>query len=78
MENYDDDDDTTDIDNTYQFLEAALFYQKPDSKWEFSVKATNLFDVDVISQNNVNDIRISNTEYFVQPRIVMFSTKYNL
>ncbi len=76
--NYDDDDDTTDIDNTYQFLEAALFYQKPDSKWEFSVKATNLFDVDVISQNNVNDIRISNTEYFVQPRIVMFSTKYNL
>ncbi len=76
--NYDDDDDTTDIDNTYQFLEAALFYQKPKSKWEFSVKATNLFDVDVISQNNVNDIRISNTEYFVQPRIVMFTTKYNL
>lgn len=76
--NYDDNDDTTDIDNTYQFLEAALFYQKPDSKWEFSVKATNLFDVDVISQNNVNDILISNTEYFVQPRIVMFSTKYNL
>lgn len=76
--NYDDNDDATDIDNTYQFLEAALFYQKPDSKWEFSVQATNLFDVDVISQNNVNDIQISNTEYFVQPRIVMFSTKYNL
>lgn len=76
--NYDDNDDSTDIENTYQFLEAALFYQKPDSKWEFSIEATNLFDVDVISQNNVNDITISNTEYFVQPRIVMFTTKYNL
>lgn len=76
--NYDDNDDATNIDNTYQFLEAALFYQKPDSKWEFSVQATNLFDVDIISQNNVNDISINNTEYFVQPRIVMFTTKYNL
>ena len=76
--NYDDDDDSTNIDNTYQFLEAALFYQKPESKWEFSVEATNLFDVDVISQNTVNDITISNTEFFVQPRIVMFTTRYNL
>ena len=76
--NYDDNDDSTDIDNTYQFLEAALFYQKPDSKWEFSIEATNLFDVDVISQNSVNDITINNTEYFVQPRIVLFTTKYNL
>lgn len=76
--NYDDDDDATDIDNTYQFLEAALFYKKPESKWEFSVEATNLFDVDVISQNTVNDITIRNTEFFVQPRIVMFTTRYNL
>ena len=76
--NYDDDDATTDIDNNYQFLEAALFYQKPKSKWEFSLKATNLFDVDVISQNTVNDITIRNTEYFVQPRIVLLTTKYNL
>ncbi len=76
--NYDDDDDATDIDNNYQFLEAALFYQKPESKWEFSIKATNLFDVDVISQSTVNDITIRNTEYFVQPRIVLFTTKYNL
>ncbi len=76
--NYDDDDDATDIDNNYQFLEAALFYKKPDSKWEFSIEASNLFDVDVISQNTVNDITISNTEFFVQPRIVLFTTRYNL
>jgi len=76
--NYDDNDDSTDLLNTYQFLEANLYYQKPDSKWEFRVQATNLLDVDVISQNNVNDISISNTEFFVQPRIVMFTVKYDL
>jgi len=49
--------------------------------WEYfnyDLKATNLFDVDVISQNTVNDITIRNTEYFVQPRIVLLTTKYNL
>ena len=76
--NYDDDDDSTDLLNTYQFLEANLYYQKPDSKWEFRVQATNLLDVDVISQNNVSDISISNTEFFVQPRIVLLTVKYNL
>lgn len=76
--NYDDDDPTTDIDNMYTFLEANLYYQKPESKWEFRIQATNLLDVDVISNNSVNDISIRNTEYFVQPRILMFTVKYNL
>lgn len=76
--NYDDNDDTTEIDNMYSFLEANLYYQKPDSKWEFRIQATNLLDVDVISNNNVNDFQISNTEYFVQPRIVMFTVQYSL
>ncbi len=76
--NYDDNDDTTDIDNMYTFLEANLYYQKPESKWEFRIQATNLLDVDVISTNSVSDLTISNTEYFVQPRIVMFTVKYNL
>ncbi|MFT5890410.1 MAG: hypothetical protein ACI9Y7_000500 [Dokdonia sp.] len=75
---YDDNDDSTDLSNTYQFLEANLYYQKPESKWEFRVQATNLLDVDVISNNSVNDILISNTEYFVQPRYVIFTVKYNL
>lgn len=76
--NYDDDDDTTEIDNMYSFLEANLYYQKPDSQWEFRIQATNLLDVDVISNNSVNDISIRNTEYFVQPRIVMLTARYNL
>jgi len=76
--NYDDDDPGTDLENRYQFLESSLFYQKPDSKWEFSLRATNIFDVDVISQNTVNDISIRNTEFFVQPRILLFTTTYNL
>ncbi|RMB56673.1 TonB-dependent receptor [Dokdonia sinensis] len=76
--NYDDNDDSTEIDNMYSFLEANLYYQKPDSKWEFRIQATNLLDVDVISNNSVNDFQISNTEYFVQPRIVMFTVQYSL
>ncbi len=76
--NYDDNDDTTQIDNRYSFLEANLYYQKPDGKWEFRIQATNLLDVAIISTNSVNDFTISNTEYFVQPRIVMFTAKYNL
>ena len=75
---YDDNDDSTDLSNTYQFLEANLYYQKPESKWEFRVQATNLLDVDVISNNSVSDISISNTEYFVQPRYLIFTVKYNL
>jgi len=76
--NYDDNDDSTEIDNMYSFLEANLYYQKPDSQWEFRIQATNLLNVDTISSNNVNDFQISNTEYFVQPRIAMFTVKYNL
>ncbi|AEE18741.1 TonB-dependent receptor [Dokdonia sp. 4H-3-7-5] len=76
--NYDDNDDSTEIDNMYSFLEANLYYQKPDSQWEFRIQATNLLNVDTISSNNVNDFTISNTEYFVQPRIAMFTVKYNL
>lgn len=76
--NYDDNDDSTQIENRYSFLEANLYYQKPDSKWEFRIQATNLLDVDIISTNNVNDFTISNTEYFVQPRIVMLSVQYSL
>ncbi len=76
--NYDDNDDSTEIDNMYSFLEANLYYQRPDSQWEFRIQATNLLNVDTISSNNVNDFQISNTEYFVQPRIAMFTVKYNL
>ncbi len=76
--NYDDNDDSTEIENRYSFLEANLYYKKPESKWEFRIQATNLLDVDVISTNSVNDFTISNTEYFVQPRIVMFTVQYSL
>lgn len=76
--NYDDNDDDTQIENRYSFLEANLYYRKPESKWEFRIQATNLLDVDVISTNNVNDFTISNTEYFVQPRIVMLTIQYSL
>lgn len=74
--NYTDKDNT--IENTYSFLEASLFYQKPDSKWEFRIDGTNLFDVDSLNRDSFDETFNTTSEYFVQPRIVMFSVRYNL
>lgn len=74
--NYYDKNDT--VRNEYSFLEASLFYQKPDSKWEFRLDGTNLLDVDSLNQDSFNENFSTTTEYFVQPRIVMFSVLYNL
>ncbi len=74
--NYYDKNDT--VSNEYSFFEASLWYQKPESKWEFRLDGTNLFDVDSLNNDSFNETFSTTTEYFVQPRIVMFSVKYNL
>lgn len=62
----------------YGFLRADLTYQKKDSKWEYSLSATNLLNSTGLNQNSNNDIYVSNTSYIIQPRIAMFTVKYNL
>ncbi len=74
--NYSDEDRTI---NEYEFLNASLSYKKSkDSKLEYEVKATNLFNTK--SQNNTNssDISVSATEYFIQPLFVSFRLRYEL
>lgn len=62
----------------YGFLRADLTYQKKDSKWEYRLSATNLLNSTGLNQNSNNDIYVSNSTYVIQPRIAMFTVKYNL
>ena len=66
--------------NNYSFLNANLYYQQKDSKWEFKISANNLTDNTSMNTDSYNEISDSNSTslYYIQPRIWMFSVKYNL
>ena len=66
--------------NTYSFLNADLYYQQEDSKWEFKISANNLTNNTSLNTDSYNEIADSNSTslYFIQPRFWMFSVKYNL
>ncbi|MBN4070147.1 TonB-dependent receptor [Olleya sp. AH-315-F22] len=64
--------------NTYSFLDASLAYQKKDSKWEYRVGVTNLLDTASLNQDSTNALFTSTSEYFIQPRYVVFRIKYDL
>lgn len=76
--NYKNDENT--VKNTYSFLNAELFYQKMDSPWEFILSAKNLTDNTSINRDSYNETFDSNSTslYFVQPRLFLFTIKYNL
>lgn len=71
-------DDTNKVDNEYDFLSASLIYQKKDSKWEYKVSATNLLNTTSLNDNSFDELLVTNSQYYVQPRYVIFSIKYNL
>jgi len=73
---YTDKDDT--IENEYSFLDASLTYQKKDSKWEFGLKGKNLLDNDSLDKNSESDYSFSSSTYFVQPRYLLFTVKYDI
>ena len=66
------------VDNEYDFLSSSLVYQKKDSKWEYKISATNILNTKSLNDNSFDQLRISNSQYFVQPRYVILSLKYNL
>ena len=76
--NYKNDENT--VKNTYSFLNANLYYQQKDSKWEFKISANNLTNNTSMNTDSYNEISDSNTTslYFIQPRLYMFSVKYNV
>ena len=65
--------------NSYEFWDASLSYRKDkDAKLEYQLKATNLLDTKSQNQTNSNNISVSATEYFIQPRYVTFRMIYSL
>jgi Outer membrane protein beta-barrel family/Carboxypeptidase regulatory-like domain len=65
--------------NTFKFWNASLAYRKnADSKLEYEVRATNLFNTKSQSNTNSSNISISATEYFIQPLFVSFRLVYQL
>ncbi|MGL2965006.1 carboxypeptidase-like regulatory domain-containing protein [Flavobacterium sp. XGLA_31] len=66
------------VDNEYDFLSTSLVYQKKDSKWEYKISATNLLNTKSLNDNSFDQLIISNSQYYVQPRYLIFTLKYNL
>ena len=64
--------------NSYTFWDTSLSYQKQDSKWEYKIGATNLLDTETLSQSNAGSVSVSNREYFIQPRFIVLSIKYDI
>ncbi|WP_109851563.1 carboxypeptidase-like regulatory domain-containing protein [Aquimarina sp. AU58] len=64
--------------NEYSFWDADLFYQKPNSKWEYKLSVTNILDTKSINQDNFNELYNSTSSYVIQPRYWILSIKYNL
>ncbi len=73
--NYSDNQQTL---NTYSFLNANLYYSKKDSKWEYRLGVKNILNTQSINQNNYNEAFSTTSEYYVQPRYVFFTVRYNL
>jgi hypothetical protein len=68
------------IDTEYDFLTASLSYQKKDSKLEYKLSATNILNTTTLNDNSFNPLGGSTnfSSYYVQPRFVILSLKYNL
>lgn len=68
------------IDSEYDFLTASLIYQKKNSKWEYKLSGTNLLETKSLDTNSFSQIGgFSNfSSYFVQPRFLILSLKYNI
>ena len=68
------------INNEYDFLTASLSYQKKDSKLEYKLSATNLLNTTSLNDSSFNALGGSSnfSSYYVQPRYIIFSLKYNL
>jgi hypothetical protein len=65
--------------NKYEFLNASLSYKKSkDSKLEYEVKATNLFNTKSQNSSGTDAISVSATEYFIQPIFISFRLRYEL
>ncbi len=68
------------VENEYDFLTAALMYQKKDSKWEWKLSGTNLLNTGSLNNSSFSQLggTSSFSSYIVQPRYLILSLKYAL
>jgi len=69
---------TGSVDNKYDFLNASLNYRKKDAKMEYRIGATNLLNTGSLNDDSFNQTGFRTSQYFVQPRYIILSLKYNL
>ena len=66
------------INNTFDLLTASINYRKKDSKLEYRISGTNLLNTKSINRDSFNVVSFNSSQYFVQPRYLIFSLQYNL
>ncbi len=71
-------DDERSVQNNYAFLSAEIFYQKKGSRWEFSLKGTNLLQTTSIDKESLSDLYVSTSKYYVMPRFWLLKANYKL
>ena len=62
----------------YGFVNAELFYQKEGSSWEFSLKAHNLLQTKSLNRENLTDLYLATSQYYVMPSYWLLQVKYKL
>lgn len=76
---YSNQDDGVNPSQSFQTWDASLSYRKDkDAKWEYQIIATNLLNIDSRIRNSANNLSVSNSETFVQPRFITFRVRYEL
>ena len=64
---------------SFKTWDASLRYRKDrDAKWEYSLRASNLLDIDSNINNGAGNISVFSSETFIQPRFITFRMTYTL
>lgn len=68
-----------DSSDSFQTLNASLSYRKDrDAKWEYTLRASNLLNIDSRLNNSANNLFVAATETFIQPRFISLRIRYSL
>ncbi|APY08836.1 TonB-dependent receptor [Winogradskyella sp. J14-2] len=63
----------------FKTWDASLRYRKDrDAKWEYSLRASNILDIDSNINNGAGNISVFSSETFIQPRFITFRLTYTL
>lgn len=63
----------------FKTWDASLRYRKNrDAKWEYSLRASNILDIDSNISNGASNISVFSSETFIQPRFITFRLTYTL